>query len=173
MLCIHAEDGPAIGGDVAQAAEMGLEAFCGGEVRCENQIVNFPDFAVFFVNVADFSGEEETDFGVFGSRELIGFFETEETVFGRFEFFLEFGEPGRMREVAGSDDGNAFETRPIVQMFRDQKAAGGDGIMGMDVQICNKQHFRKVPSGLDLDVQSRSGAENIDSIKQATRGDLS
>ena len=113
----------------------------GAEARGENQVMYFARAFMALINTADLGSQHEPDlgpagcgnFGIHRSRQLR--LQTIETRLGRLEFLLKLGEPGGMREVSCSDNGNPLELRPAIETLRDHVFADGTGIAGMDVEI--------------------------------------
>jgi hypothetical protein len=108
--------------------------------------VVFSGKPVFLVNIADFSGQNESD-GVpagFGNKSVAGLrdpvFEFKKAGFRRFKLFLDFGKPSGVCEVAGAHHGKTFDLGGDVKIFQIQVFGGGPGVFGVDVKVGDKVH---------------------------------
>ena len=113
----------------------------GAETRRKDQVMHFARTFMALIDTTDLGRQHEPDlgpagcgnFGIHRSRQLR--LQAIESRFGRFEFFLKFGEPGGMRKVSCSDNGNPLKLRPAIETLRDHVPADGSGIAGMNVEI--------------------------------------
>jgi len=109
--------------------------------------VDFSNFVPSLIDIADLGGEDKTDFAFIGRRKMVNLLEfvfllqSKEPLLGGGELLLEFSQPSRMCEIAGTDDLYPFDTGPVIQVFRIEGFARGNGIMGMDVKVADKFHY--------------------------------
>lgn len=54
VLCVQTQNRPAVGMDVSDLVQPGVKPGGGFQVRQKYQVVGFPRFTRFFINVADF-----------------------------------------------------------------------------------------------------------------------
>ena len=130
--------------DVADAFQFFGDDFRILQSRQEDQAVYFTNLIHFFINRTDLTCNDKTRLhgcGRCGVLYSVFFLQHIQPILRRFQFFLEFLSPGRMREVACANYLYSFSARPEVKMFRGAVFAGGTGIAGVDVQICDVHYF--------------------------------
>jgi len=128
---VEAENRSAVGVQVANGLKpvgKGFGAFQSGK---KNYIMYLPDLSVFFIDGADFAGDHEAGLAA-ASPDIVlpakAVFEGIESLLGRDKLFPELLPPGRMGEVACSDQVEALAPRPQLQHFGNAILAGGPGI---------------------------------------------
>ena len=100
--------------------------------------------SAFAVDAADLGGEDEVDVGLAGGRNIFGLEFLLEPVTARCPAGSSFSlsslsHPG-MREVPCADDADAFELRPFPDAFGRHVLARCAGVVGVDVEVCDKTH---------------------------------
>ncbi len=106
---VQAQYRPAVGSDVSNAIQAGVETFHGFAIRYKNQVVNLSCGSVLLVYGAYFHIEKETN--ITGSKSAgqvnhvwdILILETKEPIVGFFQHFLNLRRPLGMREVTGCE----------------------------------------------------------------------
>ena len=112
---VQAQNGPAVGSDVAQALQFVGKGVGRREIREKHQIVVFAGLVVFFVDVADFRFQDEPGVSGAGRRNLLFQgrldvrFEAEQPGFRLPELFLHLLPPHRMGEIAGGHQLDALD----------------------------------------------------------------
>jgi len=131
VATVQPQDGPAVGADVADAFEPRLQPFQRGKGGHKDQVMDLADSVVLLVDVADLAAQQKAHrpltgrrhFGLNGGQQ-VGL-EAKQPLLGRFQLFLQFGQPARVGNVARSDEMNALPLRPLGQPFQIQILAGG------------------------------------------------
>jgi hypothetical protein len=130
---------PPVRSDVADALESPVQAMGGFEVRHENEVVVLTGAAVFLIDIADFGREHEAYGPATGGRgRRLGCTggiraEPEKPGLGRFQFGLDFRQPGRVAEVSGPDHLQPLDERCRVDPVKVEVARGGSRKPGMHV----------------------------------------
>ncbi len=123
-----------------------MDASYGVEVGGKDEIVHLARLAVPLVDVADLAAEQETHFSPARRRNVFGHgrgefrLESKQPWLGRLELFLNLGEPAGMGDIARRHHGDAFDLRPLPEMFQRQVFAGGAGVIGVDVKVSDNVH---------------------------------
>ena len=148
---IQAENGPAVGGEIADAREAGDHAVGAGEVGRIEEMVNLADLVALLVDRGDLDLQEEahgcggdgagSEFGSHGSLQVVT--EAEEARLSRNQFLLDRRHPCGMREIARADDRDAFLLRPQRQVMEVEVSTRRPGILRVDVKVGVKAHLRK------------------------------
>ena len=144
---VEAEDRPAVRGEVADRAELFPQAGRGLEAGGVDQVVDLAGPVPLFVDGRDLDLEEEPGRPVAGRRQLPLDLaldlraQAEEPRLGRDELAADLLEPGRMREVAGTDDGDPLAPRPQRQVLEIGVPARGAGVLRVDMEI-GVEHWR-------------------------------
>ena len=120
---VEAKDGAAVGLEVADVGQAGVDLGHGGEVGGDDDVVEFADLASPLVDVGDFDGGDEVMGLVFDSIwELVinwlgdvGF-ELVESTIDLVELVLHFNYPLGVGEVAGALDVDALGFAPVVEI---------------------------------------------------------
>src|SRR5690606_26804950 len=73
--------------------------------------------------------------------------QAEQPIFRRHELLLQLGEPRGVREVPRTHHCNALELRPAGEVLEVEVAAGGAGVLRVDVEVGDEGHAR-VPGAL-------------------------
>lgn len=143
---VEPEDGPPVGGEVADPPEAAGELLRGGEVRQVAQMVDLAGVLAVLVDGGDLAGEHEPHVAaaVRGHRRgdlpvQLGT-QPQQPWFGGFEDFAQVREPGGVGEVAGPDHGDALAPRPPRQVLDVAVLAARAGVLRVDVQIGVKAH---------------------------------
>ena len=131
---VQTQDGTAIRADIPHRLQPGRHLVRRLQAGEEYQMVDFPGLAVPLVNAADLPGDEKPG-GFPGSRQPQLFPQGIQPIFRGGQLLPHFRPPGGMGKVAGTGDGNAFFTRPPVQMGQVAVPAGGAGVTGVNVQV--------------------------------------
>lgn len=148
---IEPKDWPAVGGDVAQSGQGGVDLSNRLEIRDIEQVVHLADLTAPLVDGADLGTENETDgLGQDGglnawwqqrSHIMAGIsFQAEKTGFGGFKAVMEMGKPAGMGEIAGPHHRNALDRGPGGQTVQVARLAGGPGKVAMNMEIGNVLH---------------------------------
>jgi hypothetical protein len=143
---IEAEDGPAVGSDVADPREAGRQPVGAGEIGQIDQVVDLARALALLVDGRNLGGEHEAHRRPAGrrqGRQHLGFEvrpQGEQAVAGRHELVLHLGQPRRMHAIAGGDHRDALARRPPGKVFQVEVAAGGAGMAGMYVQVGVERH---------------------------------
>ena len=91
--------------------------------------MNLAEPAALRVDIGDLDGQHEMHAGV-----------RVESPIGGFEFGLQLAEPDRMGEIAGADDGDAFDLAPPGHVLHIHLPAGGPAVLGVEVEIGDQAH---------------------------------
>ena len=143
---IQAQDRPPVGSQVADLPEAAADPFGGLEVRRVYQVVDPAGCSILLVDGRNFGRQHEAHGAAAGPRQPAGNgplqirTQAVQAGFGGNQVVLELGKPGRMREVAGADDGEAFLAGPQSQVFQVTVAAGSAGVSGVHVQVGVETH---------------------------------
>ena len=148
---IQPEDGPAVRGDVAERGELGVDPARTVEVGQVEQVVDLAHPAAALVDGADLGREDKTDVRGAGRRpDALGHqarpvdglvrSQAEEAGLGRFEVFVQVGEPARVGAVAGGHHRDPLDRGPGGQTVQVAGLAGGPRVVRMDVQVGEVVH---------------------------------
>ena len=114
IASIQAEYGTAVGIEIADGVQAVVEALHTPPIREKNQVVVLSGSALFLVDTAYFTTEQEPNRrparrgdGLVTSRSDVGP-KPIEARFGRLKLLADFGKPLRMRKITRADHGDAF-----------------------------------------------------------------
>src|SRR5262245_22700612 len=143
---IEPKDRTAVGGNIADARKPRRDALDRVEIRRVDQVMDFARAVSLLIDRGDFDLEHEAHRRAACRRQCLRdrlldvTAQPVESRLGGDELLLEFGAPGRMREVAGGDDADPFACRPGGKMFEVEIPARRARIFGVDVQVRVEAH---------------------------------
>ena len=138
VAAIQPQNGPPVGMEIADGLQPVGEGFGGFQPRQEDDMMHLARFSTAFIDGADLARHHE-------ARRIAGGFagqavfvpEAVEPFLRLLQHFGQLGPPRRVRKIARAQQPDALAPGPQVQMRRVTVAAGGAGILGMNMQIGN------------------------------------
>ncbi len=128
---IEAQDGPAVGGDVADGGQLAADLIGALQIRRENERVHFAGGAVLFIDGADLRRQAETQGYVPGAKPLgygrqgrFRITQSEKTPPVRDQLLPEHCPPLGMGKIARAHQVDALDPGPGGQLFHGQRPAG-------------------------------------------------
>ena len=143
---IEAEDGAAVGADIADPLQTGLQLLDCVKRRRKDHVMDLAGLTTSLVDIADLAAQHEAHRRVTGRRHLVLHrgrvlvLQPKQTVFGRYQLLAHLGKPAGVGNIAGSDDVDAFELRPAREVLEGQVRAGRAGKVRVDVEVGDKFH---------------------------------
>ena len=137
IMTVQPQDRPPVGMDIPDLLQLYGNPLCIFQPRKDDKAVHLPHFTVFLVDGADLAGDDKPGIGRPLIRYAVLVSEHIHSFLRGLQFLSQFFSPSRMGKVAGSHNMNPFPTGPQIQMLRGTVFAGGSGIAGMNMQICN------------------------------------
>ncbi len=151
---VEAQNGPAIGAEIADARETLVQAPGAVQIGDINQVMHLARLAVLLIDRGDLHLEHKTDVALgrtIGTLAYLLFQIAPQTIQAGFsgnQLILNFLEPAGMSEIAGGQQPDAFAPRPEGQVFQVAVAAGGPREFRMHVQVgiehCHRASFPRL-----------------------------
>ena len=145
---IQAQNRPPVRVQIADLAETMIERLNGRKIGRIDEMMNFAGRLVLLINRRYFNGQHEARGTMTGARQSFGDApfqvrpQAEQAGLCGDQLVFEFGQPSRMREVTGADDGDALLACPQCQVLEVAVAAGGTRVFGVHVQVGVEGHGR-------------------------------
>ena len=135
----YAQDRPSVGMDVPHGLQLCSHPLRRLKVRQDNEVVDLPDPALLFVDGADLPGDDKAGLRKGSCRpgNCLLFLQGIKALLRRHQGLPQLLPPGRVGEVPGADEADALLPSCQGQCLHRQIFAGGSGISGMNVQICD------------------------------------
>src|SRR5574340_203604 len=133
IAAVQSQDWSAVGLDIADTGQGGVQPLDRGEIRHVEKVVDFAHRAVAFVDAADL-GREQKPYGCRrrcyarerrNDRLLV--LQPKQPRLSRYQFLPDPPKPARMCEVAGADHLDSFDPRPGSQTSQGSLRTGGAG----------------------------------------------
>ena len=145
---VQAQDGAAVGSHVAQAAQALGELLGGRQVGEHQEQVDLAHLAGLLINGAHFAGDHEVDrrrrlpaWPLKVQRQSQVGFEGVHPRGRRLQFGGQFRQPLRVGAIAGAHHLQPLVAAPEIQVLQVGVPGGGDGEVGMDMQVGNDFHL--------------------------------
>ena len=146
VAAVEAQDRATVGADVADLLQFRLQPRGGLERRREDDVVHLPGALVLLVDVADLAADQEAHGPAARRRHLVGQarrvfrLEPEQPGFRRLKLLAQLRQPAGMGDVAGGHHLHPLELRPLPQVLQGQVAAGGAGVVRVEMDVGDQLH---------------------------------
>ncbi len=139
------QNGPAVRVDISNQFQPPCQRVRRFQIRQEEKAVHLSHPVSFFIDGADFPGDNEAGLTRGRSLQPVFLFEDIQTLFRRFQLFCQFCTPCRMGKIPGPYNIDSFFPGPQIQIFRCAVPAGCPGVSGVDMQIPYVHFFLVFP----------------------------